>query len=72
MNAGSMRRRSSVVTDATSSDGATWTDRYSTTAGPGGSQSISFPSVSARYVRMNGTDTNGLGYDIFEFAVYTR
>src|SRR5690348_14746973 len=38
----------------TSNDDRSWTDRYSTTSGTGGTQTISISSVSARYVRMYG------------------
>ncbi|WP_052432571.1 glycoside hydrolase family 3 C-terminal domain-containing protein [Streptacidiphilus carbonis] len=53
-----------------STDGSAWTTVYSTTTGTGGNQS--FPlSVTARYVRMNGTArATQFGYSIFELGVY--
>jgi len=55
----------------TSTDNTTWTTRFSTTTGDGGIDTITFPAVSARYVRMNGTQrTTVFGYSLFEFEVY--
>ncbi|HTU72642.1 MAG TPA: glycoside hydrolase family 3 C-terminal domain-containing protein [Trebonia sp.] len=53
-----------------SSDNSSWTTIYSTTTGTGGNET--FPeSVTARYVRMNGTvRATQFGYSIFEFDVY--
>jgi beta-glucosidase-like glycosyl hydrolase len=53
-----------------SNDDNTWTSVYSTTTGTGGTQT--FPvSVTARYVRMDGTARGTqFGYSIFEFDVY--
>ncbi|XID91506.1 discoidin domain-containing protein [Paenibacillaceae bacterium WGS1546] len=54
-----------------SNDAATWTDVYSTTTGNGGIEDISFNSVSARYVRMQGVQQGaGNGYSLYEFKVY--
>ncbi|MFD0632119.1 discoidin domain-containing protein [Catenulispora yoronensis] len=54
----------------TSADGATWTGVYSTTTGPGGTETLAV-SGSGRYIRMYGTARNtGYGYSLFEFAVY--
>ncbi|GAA5193439.1 hypothetical protein GCM10023322_55460 [Rugosimonospora acidiphila] len=56
----------------TSNDGHTWTDRYSTTSGAGGTENISFTPVSARYVRMYGTARATIyGYSLWEFEVYS-
>ena len=53
-----------------SNDNSTWTTVYSTTTGPGGSQTIPV-SVTARYVRMYGTArATQFGYSIFELDVY--
>ncbi len=53
-----------------SDDGSTWTPLYSTTTGPGGTQTLNV-SGTGRYVRMYGTQRNtGYGYSIWEFQVY--
>ncbi|WP_443057279.1 discoidin domain-containing protein [Streptomyces sp. NBC_00669] len=53
-----------------SSDGANWTDAYSTTTGTGGKQTVSV-NGSGRYVRMYGTArATGYGYSLWEFQVY--
>ena len=54
----------------TSNDASTWTSIYSTSTGPGGTQTLSV-SGSGRYIRMYGTARNtGYGYSLWEFAVY--
>ncbi|HEV2344946.1 MAG TPA: discoidin domain-containing protein [Actinocrinis sp.] len=54
----------------TSNDGTNWTTIYSTTAGPGGTQTLSI-SGSGRYVRMYGTTrATQYGYSLWEFQVY--
>ena len=54
----------------TSNDGANWTSIYSTTTGPGGTQTLNIAG-SGRYVRMYGTQRNtGYGYSMWEFQVY--
>jgi beta-glucosidase len=53
-----------------SNDNSTWTTIYSTTSGPGGSQTIP-ASVTARYIRMYATArATQWGDSIFEFDVY--
>ncbi|MEV8565069.1 discoidin domain-containing protein [Streptomyces sp. NPDC051322] len=53
-----------------STDGTNWTDAYSTTAGPGGTETLTVAGT-ARYVRMNGTArATGYGYSLWEFQVY--
>ena len=53
-----------------SDDGSTWTPLYSTTTGPGGTETLNV-SGTGRYVRMYGTVRNtGYGYSIWEFQVY--
>ncbi|MEV0041026.1 discoidin domain-containing protein, partial [Streptomyces sp. NPDC050804] len=53
-----------------SGDARNWTDIHSTTAGPGGSQTLTV-SGSGRYVRMYGTArATGYGYSLWEFQVY--
>ena len=54
----------------TSNDGTNWTSIYSTTAGPGGNQSLAVTGAG-RYVRMNGTArASQYGYSLWEFLVY--
>ena len=54
----------------TSNDGTTWTSVYSTTTGPGGTETLSV-SGSGRYIRMYGTARNtGYGYSLWEFQVF--
>ncbi|WP_194891860.1 discoidin domain-containing protein [Catenulispora pinisilvae] len=54
----------------TSPDGTTWTSIYSTTTGPGGTETLNVTG-SGRYIRMYGTARNtAYGYSLFEFAAY--
>jgi len=54
-----------------STDGNSWKTAYSTTTGAGGTETLGFPTVSARYVRLNGTQrATQYGYSVFEFQVY--
>jgi hypothetical protein len=54
----------------TSPDGNAWTTVYSTTAGAGGTQTLTVGG-SGRYVRMYGTERGtGYGYSLYEFQVY--
>ena len=54
----------------TSPDASTWTSVYSTTAGTGGTQTLSV-SGTGRYVRMYGTArATAYGYSLWEFQVY--
>ncbi|MFX3631428.1 MAG: fibronectin type III domain-containing protein [Candidatus Pristimantibacillus sp.] len=56
----------------TSSDNSNWTTVYSTSTGDGGIDNISFATVSARYVRMFGTQrATDYGYSLWEFEVYS-
>jgi hypothetical protein len=55
-----------------STDASAWTDVFSTTAG--GKRSVTdetFPTTTARYVRMNGTQrgNTAYGYSLFDFLV---
>jgi beta-galactosidase len=56
----------------TSDDDENWQTVYSTAAGDGGVDDITFNSVNARYVRMHGTHrANGLyGYSLWEIEVF--
>jgi F5/8 type C domain len=54
----------------TSNDGTNWSTVYSTASGDGGFDEINL-NVSARYVRMNGTErATTYGYSLWEFGVY--
>src|SRR5579859_7337435 len=54
-----------------SNDAANWTTIYSTTTGPGGTETLNI-SGSGRYIRMYGTARNTqYGYSIWEFQVFT-
>ncbi|RDG36216.1 discoidin domain-containing protein [Streptomyces corynorhini] len=53
-----------------STDGSAWTTAYSTTTGPGGTETLAV-SGNARYVRMYGTArATQYGYSLWEFQVY--
>ena len=53
-----------------SDDGESWTDVYSTSAGDGGIDDISFTPVTARYIRMYGTErATEYGYSLWEFEI---
>ncbi|WP_416903980.1 discoidin domain-containing protein [Micromonospora echinospora] len=55
----------------TSDDGSTWRTVWSTTAGTGGTQTLTVTG-SGRYVRMYGTArATGYGYSLWEFQVNT-
>ncbi|TKC86305.1 glycoside hydrolase family 2 [Trinickia terrae] len=57
----------------TSDDNANWTTVYTQTAGKGGVEDFTFPSVTARYVRMYGTQrATPYGYSLYEFEVYNN
>jgi beta-galactosidase len=54
-----------------SNDGQTWTTVYTQTAGLGGVETLTFPTVVDRYIRMYGTArATQYGYSLFEFEVY--
>ncbi len=60
-----------AYTIQTSTDGNAWTTVYSTANSDGGTDDISFASVNARYVKMNGTERAlPYGYSLWEFEVY--
>ncbi|MFH0921248.1 MAG: discoidin domain-containing protein [Fibrobacterota bacterium] len=49
-----------------------WNTVYSTTTGNGGTDSVTFSPVAARYVRMYGTArATQYGYSLYEMAVYS-
>ncbi len=54
-----------------SNDASTWTTVYRTTNGAGGYENINFAPVSARYVRMYGTQRGTVfGYSLYEFQIF--
>ncbi len=54
-----------------STDGKTWTVAYTQTAGLGGSENLTFPTINARYLRMNGLQRSTIyGYSLWEMEVY--
>ncbi len=56
-----------------SNDASNWTDVYVTNTGDGGVDEISFTPVSARYVRMLGTQrATAFGYSLYEFLVFDQ
>ncbi|MFD4228748.1 discoidin domain-containing protein [Streptomyces sp. NPDC058545] len=53
-----------------STDNSTWTTAYSTTSGPGGTETLNV-SGTARYVRLTGTArATPYGYSLWEFQVF--
>lgn len=54
-----------------STDAQQWTTVYTQSAGKGGTENLSFLAVSARYVRLYGTQrSTQYGYSLWEMAVY--
>jgi PKD repeat protein len=54
-----------------STDGESWTTVAVITGGNGGEDDIVFSDISARYVRMYGTErTTPYGYSLYEFEIY--
>jgi hypothetical protein len=54
-----------------SDDGQNWRDVHATTSGSGGTENISFPPVSARCIRIHGTQrATPFGYSLWEFRVF--
>lgn len=56
----------------TSSDGYSWTSRYSTSSGTYGTKTHAFAAVNARHVRVYCTSANYSNYRINEFEVWDR
>ena len=56
-----------------STDNALWTTVFSTTSGAGGTVTITFPSIGARYVRMYGTQSQrSKGFSLYELQVFQQ
>ena len=48
-----------------------WQTAYNNTTGVGGTETLNFPTVNARYIRMQGTQrATQYGYSMYEFQVY--
>ncbi len=49
----------------------TWNVAYTNNAGAGGTETLNFPTVTGRYVRLNGVQrATQYGYSVYEFQVY--
>ena len=49
----------------------TWKVAYTNNAGVGGTETLNFPTVSGRYIRLNGIQrATQYGYSVYEFQVY--
>lgn len=60
-----------LYTNADPSTNPTWNVAYSTSSGAGGTETLSFPTVSGRYIRLNGIQrATQYGYSVYEFQVY--
>ena len=60
-----------LYTSADPSTNPTWNVAYTNNAGAGGTETLNFPTVSGRYIRMNGIQrATQYGYSIYEFQVY--
>ncbi|MHA6757777.1 discoidin domain-containing protein [Streptacidiphilus sp. PAMC 29251] len=55
----------------TSSDGVTWGATLATGAGSGQVTTVSFPSTTARYVRVTQTGSSGSWFSVAEANLYT-
>ena len=54
-----------------SNDGTNWTTVYTRTNGTGGTETLTFPNATGRYVRMDGTARGTQwGYSLWEFEVF--
>ena len=54
-----------------SNDQTNWSTAYQTTQGVGGIEDFTFPTVHARYVRLNGTQrATQYGYSVYEMEIY--
>ncbi|MDG4831903.1 penicillin acylase family protein [Solwaraspora sp. WMMD1047] len=56
-----------------STDGVGWRPVWSTTAGDGGTDNVTFPATPARYLRMQGlTRATSYGFSLWELRVYAH
>jgi acyl-homoserine lactone acylase PvdQ len=57
----------------TSANGTTWTQAAAVTGGNGGLDTVTFPAVTARYLRLTGqTRATSYGFSLYELEAYTR
>ncbi|QRN55656.1 discoidin domain-containing protein [Dyella caseinilytica] len=60
-----------LYTNADPSTNPTWNVAYTNNAGVGGTETLNFPTVSGRYIRLNGIQrATQYGYSVYEFQVY--
>ncbi|RDS83696.1 coagulation factor 5/8 type domain-containing protein [Dyella monticola] len=60
-----------LYTNQDPSTNPTWNVAYTNSAGAGGTETLSFPSVSGRYIRLEGIQrATQYGYSVYEFQVY--
>jgi len=53
-----------------SDDATTWTQVYDTTSGAGGTETITIPATSGRYVRLTGTARTTIGGAQYGYSIY--
>jgi len=57
----------------TSTDGTTWTQAAAVTGANGGLDTVAFPAVNARYLRLTGqTRATSYGFSIYELEAYSH
>jgi beta-galactosidase len=60
-----------LYTNQDPSTNPTWSVAYANNAGAGGTETLNFPSVSGRYIRLQGIQrATQYGYSVYEFQVY--
>lgn len=60
-----------LYTSADPATNPTWNVAYTNNAGVGGTETLNFPTVTGRYIRMQGIQrATQYGYSIYEFQVY--
>jgi hypothetical protein len=60
-----------LYTSADPATNPTWNVAYTNNAGAGGTETLNFPTVQGRYIRMNGIQrATQYGYSIYELQVY--
>lgn len=60
-----------LYTDADPATNPTWKVAYTNNTGAGGTETLTFPTVSGRYIRLQGIQrATQYGYSVYEFQVY--
>ena len=60
-----------LYTNADPATNPTWNVAYTNNAGVGGTETLNFPTVTGRYIRLNGIQrATQYGYSVYEFQVY--